>query len=459
MKLALHNYQKTGCRFVEKHKRCALHMDIGTGKTATTIAACKELLDNFDIRGVMVFAPLKVATVAWPDELRKWDEFRKLRHIVVRGSEAERIQQLRLRSDFYILNYDWLPWWVEWVRSEIQAKRQLPFDMLVLDESSKLKSPASKRFKELKPLADSNRFRRIVELTGTPSPERLQDLWSQYRLLDGGQRLMKFVTHFRDRYLEINPYNHYDIKPKDLAQEEIEKLIADITYTIRAEDYLELPRMLEHTIPIIMPKSAMKIYDEFEKDMVIKIDSGYVVGGNAGVATEKCRQIASGAVYDSNGDTRIVHSEKMDTLKEFIEDIDEPVMVAYWYKHEHATIKNEFPGVPILGPDTYDKEAARIIEDWNKGKIPLLFIHPGSVGHGINLQHGGRILVWLTIPWHNDYYRQTNGRLYRMGQTKPVLIYRMIVQDTVETLVDDVLADKEFNQQSLRKALAKYTIA
>lgn len=454
MILTPHDYQKRGSGFLVSHKRASLHMDIGTGKTATTIAACAELLDSFDIRGVMVFAPLKVATIAWPDELRKWDQFKKYKFNIIRGTESERIRLLRKPADFYLLNYDWMSWWVEWIRAEIK-KNPLKFDMLVLDESSKLKAADSVRFKNLKPLADSTRFPRIIELTGTPSPEHYENLWSQYRLLDGGRRLGQFVTHFRDKYYDYNPYQRFEKELKDFAAEDIQNRIADITYTIRAEDYLELPPVLEHNLYIELPKAARKIYDEFENDMITKIKDTVIIAGNAAIVSEKCRQVASGAVYKVDGTTIHVHKEKLDTLKEFLEDLDEPVLIPYWYRHEYDMIRKEFVGAPILGPNTHEKESAKIIEQWNKGKLPFVFVHPGSVGHGINLQYGGRILVWLTVPWSNDLYRQMCGRLHRMGQTKPVLVYRILAKNTVDMLIDEVIAGKEFNQQGLRKALAK----
>jgi SNF2 family DNA or RNA helicase len=429
-------------------------MSIGTGKTATTIAACGELLDTCDVRGVMVFAPLKVATLAWPDELRKWDQFKKYTFAVIRGTESERIALLRKRFDFYLLNYDWLSWWVEWVRKEIKTG-PLRFDMLVLDESSRLKCASSKRFKNIKPLADSNRFPRIVELTGTPLPEHYENLWSQYRLLDRGRRLGQFVTHFRDRYYDYNPYNRFEKELKSFAAQEIQERISDITYTIRAEDYLELPKVLEHNLFVELPPEARKIYKEFDKDMVSKINDTVIIAGNAAIVTEKCRQVASGAVYKADGSTIHVHQEKLDALKEFLEDLDEPCLIAYWYKHEFDMIRREFKTSPVLGPSTNIKESEKIIDQWNKGKLPHVFVHPGSIGHGINLQYGGRILVYLTVYWSNDLYRQMNGRLHRMGQTKPVLIYRILAKNTVDMLIDEVLTDKEFNQQGLRKALAK----
>lgn len=456
MKFIPKHYQERGRDFILAHKRCALHMDVGTGKTATTILACMRLLESFGIRGVMVFAPLRVATIAWPEEFRKWDEFHKIKFTVVRGAENERKQQLSAAADFYVLNYDLLPWWVAWVADNVR-KAPIRTDMLVFDESSRLKSGDSSRFRSIKPLADSALYPRIVELTGTPSPEDYEDLWSQYRLLDRGQRLEPYITHFRNRYFNINPFCRFDRKLKRGADVDIQSHISDITYTARAEDHLELPALLENVIHVNLPATARKHYRDVEKEMVTRLEDETVAATSAAIVSEKCRQVASGAIYSESGEAIPLHEEKFDALDEMVESKPGNVLVAYWYKHELDTIRRRYPSAPVLGPRMSEIAALRTVREWNTGKIPLLFMHPASVGHGINLQEGGHHLVWLTIPWSNEIYRQTVGRLYRMGQKQRVTVHRILALGTVDMLVDKALRDKEFSQQGLRMALAQYT--
>jgi SNF2 family DNA or RNA helicase len=455
MKYVPHPYQRRAHEFVKQHKRCALHMDVGTGKTASTISACKDLLESYDIRGVMVFAPLRVATIAWPEEFRKWEEFHHLHFTIVRGSDKDRIKQMNKPASFYLLNYDLMPWWVEWMAQEVRNKRkEFNFDMLVLDESSRLKSSSSSRFRHLKPLSDSSLFPRMVELTGTPAPENYEDLWSQYRLLDHGQRLEHYVTHFRTKYFETNPYNQFELKLRPDAQEQIQQQISDITFTIRAEEHLQMPKIMENTIHVDLPDDVKKFYKTIEKSMVADLNNTTIVASSAAIVSEKCRQVVSGAVYDENGTTHRLHEVKFDALDELLDGNPGNLLVAYWYKHEFETIRSRYPKAPVLGPNMTDAEALRIVRLWNEKKIPLLFAHPASVGHGINLQHGGHHLVWLTTPWSNEICQQFNGRLYRQGQSEHVTIHRIIMRGTIDPLVEQAIKNKEFSQQSLRKALA-----
>ena len=459
VKFVPHNYQRRAIDFILTHKRCAMHMDVGLGKTTTSAFAAIQLLDTFDVRGVMVFAPKRVAGIAWPSEFQKWDQLRKVRYACLVGKpESVRSAILRENLDFYLLNYDHLPWWVEFVLAERKAGRTLRQDMLILDESSRLKASDSSRFKMLKPLADSSLFPRIVELTGTPSPEDYEDLWSQYRLLDGGKRLETYVTHFRRAYYDQNPYSRYDLRLKPGADKVIQAKIADITVSMRAADYLTLPPILENDIYVDLPPKAREHYDAFEKDMVAQISDETVAAPSAAMVSEKCRQVCSGAVYDETGQTLRLHEEKFDALDELVEDKPGNLLVAYWYKHELETIRKRYPSARTLGPKCSEVEALRTVKEWNDGKIPLLFCHPASTGHGLNLQSGGHHLVWLTIPWSNEIYQQFVGRLYRQGQTKPVTVHRILCRDTVDMVVDSAVKKKEFSQQDLRKALALHCL-
>ena len=261
-------HQLRAKNIIIRDKRKALHMDVGSGKTTTTAVACSELLDDFAIRGVMVFGPRRVVSVAWPEELAKWDNLSHLTHILCRDDDVRtRIAMLRSRSDFYLLNYDLMPWWCDWVMKEVKI-RPLMFDMLILDESSCLRTASSARFKELKPIADSDLFPRIIELTGTPAPEEYENLWSQFRLLDGGGALEPFITHFRKKYIDSNPYCRFETAMKPGAAAIIEERIAPLTVTVLADEFLDLPPCMEHTIYVTMPAEAVRIYEEFEQTMV-----------------------------------------------------------------------------------------------------------------------------------------------------------------------------------------------
>lgn len=455
MKYVPRSFQARAARFIIEHKRCALHMDVGTGKTATTLAACKELLESLDIRGVMVFAPLRVMSIAWPEELLKWDDFSNLTRVIVLGDVTERIAKLRSNANLYLLNYDLMPWWIEWAATEFRSNK-LKQDMLVLDESSRLKSAGSTRFKMLKPLADSPLFPRIVELTGTPAPESYEDLWSQYRLLDKGAALEPYVTHFRVKYFDQNPWNKYDWKLKRGAEAEIQKRIAPMTVTIRAEEYLNLPPVLDNVMLVDLPALAMKKYKQVEKDMLLALGNETIVASSAAIVSEKCRQVIAGAVYDEKKVAHKLHEVKFDALDELIENGSGNLLVSYWYRHEAETVRKRYPKAEILGPDNSTSDTLRIVRAWNEGKIPLLFMQPASIGHGINLQAGGHHLVWLTIPWSNELYRQTVGRLHRMGQEKPVTVTRILARGTIDVLDGPARAvdGKEFSQQELRKALS-----
>jgi SNF2 family DNA or RNA helicase len=448
-------HQSRAIDFIKRNKRCALHIDMGLGKTATTIAAMSELLDTFDIKGVMVFAPLRVATIAWPEEKLKWDQFAKLKFTVVRGSELERVGLLRKPADFYLLNYDLMTWWISFVAAEIK-QRPIYQDAMILDESSRLKSASSSRFKTVRPLMDSKLFSRVVELTGTPAPEDYEDLFSQYRLLDGGKRLEKYVTHFRSKYYFQNPWCRFDLKLRPGADKDIQKRISDITFTVRAEEYGKLPQLIENTIHVELPSNARKVYHDFEKKMVAEIESQEVAAPSAAQVAEKCRQVVSGGVYDEEGKVIDLHKVKFDALDELIESSPGNLLVCYWYRHEFDTIRSRYKA-PVLGPKASEKEALRTVREWNEGKHKLLFMHPASVGHGLNLQAGGNNLVWLTVPWSNEIYRQAVARLHRMGQSKPVVVHRIIALNTIDELVDKAVANKEFTQQELRKALASLT--
>lgn len=454
VKYNAHGYQTRASKFVVEHKKCALHIDMGLGKTVAVLTALKSLLDDFACKGVLVMAPLRVCTLTWPDEIKKWDHLSHLSLGVVRGDNTQRMKVLFEQHDIYIINYDQTAWMCEWI---LACRDDLPFDVLVLDESSKLKAGSSKRFKKLKVVATSPLFKRVVEMTGTPMPERYENLWSQYYLLDKGERLMPFVSHFRSRWMIQNEYNRFERKMRPGAAKEIQNNIREITLAMRAEDWLKLPKLIVNDIMLNLPPKARAVHDELEKEMVVELNGKEIIASNAAIVGEKCRQAASGALYhEVDGEKRTIerlHDVKLDALAEIIEEAEEPLLVAFWYNWESQEFKKRWPKAPILGSGVSDKEASRIIGLWNARKIPLLFMHPMSVGHGINLQEGGNILVFTVLPWSGEAYDQTIHRLLRMGQKKAVVVHRLLIKDSPDERVAKALKFKDFAQTSLLKAL------
>lgn len=452
MKYIPQSYQTPATNFVVKTPRCAIHIDMGLGKTVAVLTAIKQLYETYAIRGVIVFAPIRVATLTWPDEIAKWDHLKGLDFCVLRGTKTERLKMLAERHFIYLTNYELMDWVNDYMRDN---RDNLPWDTCVLDESSKMKSASSQRFKTIRNALVSPLFDRVIEMTGTPMPEKYEDLWSQFYLLDAGERLSPYVTHFRAKYFIQSQFSLYDRKLRPGADREIQKKIADITMALRAKDWLNLPDVIENNVLINLPERAQAIYDKMEKEMVVAINEKEIMAGSAAIVSEKCRQIASGGLYHEDGTTEMIHTAKMDELAEIVEDTDEPILAAFWYRHEAVEIKRRFKNAPILGPGMKDADASRIVKEWNAKKHKLLFMHPASVGHGINLQHGGRILVWITIPWSNEMYAQTVARLQRMGQTKPVLVHRLIAKGTVDELVVKAVKTKEASQAALLKALVE----
>lgn len=451
------NYQRHATTTIINQKKCALHIGCGLGKTVAVLTALKRLHDNFAILGALVVAPLRVCTLTWPDEVAKWDHLRGVDLVVVRGTAEQRLRILHEQHDIYVINYEHMAWLCEWIRA---CRDVLPFDTIVLDESSKVKSSASKRFKIMKPIVTSELFKRVIEMTGTPMPEHYENLWSQYYLLDKGQRLMPYVTHFRSRWMEQNPWNRYERKMRKGAHIEIEKRIADCTLALRSEDWLELKKVVINDIKIELPPDARRIYNEIDEEMVTRIENEDVIAGNSAIVGEKCRQVASGALYLGNaedkGPRRVqrIHDVKIDALADIIEESEENLLVAFWYNWEEEEFRKRWPKAPILGSGVSDKSARKIVGDWNEKKTKLLFMHPMSVGHGINLQGGGSTLIFTVLPWSGEAYDQTIHRLQRMGQTRPVVVHRLIAKDTADERVAKVLGTKDFTQASLLKALS-----
>lgn len=440
MKYKAHDYQQYATEFVLEHPYCGLILDMGLGKSVITLTALWDLiLDSFDCGRVLVVAPKRVAEDTWPKELAKWDHLRGLTYSLVMGSEKERRQALMKRAFIYIINRENVSWLVENYRWD--------FDTLVIDELSSFKSAKAQRFRALKKVRPL--IKRVIGLTGTPSPNTLIDLWPQIYLLDMGQRLGRFVTHYRERFFVPDKRNRemvYSYKPREGAEQRIYELIGDICISMKAADHLKMPDLIANRIDIQLDQQERKLYDTLKKDMVLKLKDGEIDAVNAAALSGKLLQMASGAVYDSEGRTLRIHDRKLDMLEDLIEAANgKPLLVAYWYKHERDRIQERFQVREIL--------TSKDIDDWNAGKIPVALMHPASVGHGINLQQGGSTLVWFGLTWSLELYQQTNARLWRQGQKHAVVIQHLVTAGTHDEDVMRALERKDMGQAALIEAV------
>ena len=415
---------------------------MGLGKSVITLSAIFDLcLDSFLVCKVLVIAPLRVARDTWPAEIKKWDHLKGLSYSVAVGTEKERIDALKKQSTLYIINRENVDWLVH--------KSGIPFhfDMVVIDELSSFKSYGAKRFKSLLKVRPS--VKRIVGLTGTPSSNGLMDLWAEFRILDLGQRLGRYISHYRNTYFKPDKRNAqivFSYKPLPGAEEEIYKQISDITISMKSTDYLKMPEYVSNEVFVTLSEKEWKVYSDFKEDMVANLGDEEIDAVNAAVLSGKLLQMANGAVYDSENKAHVIHDKKLDALEDLIEGANgKPVLVAYWYKHDLERIKERFPVRQI--------QSSKDIEDWNDGKIPIAVIHPASAGHGLNLQSGGSTLIWFGLTWSLELYQQTNARLYRQGQKNTVIVHHIITKNTIDEDVLLALTKKEKTQDALIDAV------
>lgn len=388
-----------------------------------------------------MIAPLRVASQTWPAEIKKWDHLKGLSYSVAVGTEKDRINAFKKRATIYIINRENVDWLVN--------KSGIPFDfdMVVIDELSSFKSYGAKRFKSLLKVRPS--VRRIVGLTGTPSSNGLMDLWAEFRVLDLGQRLGRYITHYRSAYFVPDKRNAeiiFSYKPLPGAEERIYSQISDITISMKSADYLKMPECVINEVPVYLSEKEWSIYSDFRDEMVANLGDEEIDAVNAAVLSGKLLQMANGAVYDDKNKTHLIHDRKLDALEDLIEGANgKPVLVAYWYKHDLERIQKRFPARQI--------KTSKDIEDWNNGNIPIAAIHPASAGHGLNLQSGGSTLIWFGLTWSLELYQQTNARLYRQGQNETVVIHHIIAKDTIDEDVIVSLTRKEKAQSSLIDAV------
>ncbi|HFI0057109.1 TPA: SNF2-related protein [Streptococcus suis] len=445
MKLTLHNYQVVAKDFIISHPNAAVILDMGMGKTATTLSAVNELMfDRFEVAKVLVIAPLRVANTVWSDEIEQWAELRHLRYSKIVGTPKQRKVALQKDADIYIVNRENLPWLVE------QCSPYFKWDMVVIDELSSFKSWQSKRFKAF--MAMRPYMKRIVGLTGTPSSNGLMDLFAEFKVIDGGERLGRFIGEFRSRYFEEGRRNGnivYEYIPMDYAECQIQDKISDITISMKALDYLDMPDLISTKKLVRMSEKEKEKYSQFKKEYVLsELDGLEVTAANAASLTNKLVQLSNGAVYSDDHTVVPLHEQKLDALEDILESANgETVLVAYWFKHDLARIIGRLEKLKVKSRVLKTEEDIR---EWNKGNVPVGLLHPAGAGHGLNLQKGGHHLVWFGLTWSLELYQQTNARLWRQGQeAETVVIQHIVTEGTIDEEILKALENKDAQQERL----------
>lgn len=448
MKYKPHDYQQYAIRYIEEHPCSAVLLDMGLGKTSITLTAIADLLfDSFEVHKVLVIAPLRVARDTWSAELQKWDQLHHLTYSVAVGSEAERKEALSRRADIYIMNRENVPWLIE--------KSGFPFDydMVVVDELSSFKNHQSKRFKALMQVRP--RIKRVVGLTGTPASNGLMDLWAEFKVIDMGKRLGRFITYYRQEYFVPDTMNGqivYSYRPRPGAEEAIYRKISDITISMKSTDHIKMPDLVSIEYKVYLSPDEQEAYDALKKQFVLNLPEGEITAANAASLSGKLSQMANGAVYDDTGSIVPIHDRKLDALEDLIESANgKPLLVAYWFQHDLERIEKRLHErhIPFCKLDKADS-----IRRWNAGEIPVALIHPASAGHGLNLQSGGSTIVWFGLTWSLELYSQTIARLWRQGQTAETVVVQHIVTDgTIDEQILRALKAKDKTQSALIAAV------
>ena len=494
-----HDYQKTAIDFIENNDRCALFLDMGLGKTVSTLTALYDLENEYKLKTAnpkllengkssftktanlilpsrmktanpispngksnftktanrfspfpcLVIAPKRVALTTWTDEVRKWDHLKHLDTVSAAGlTPAKRRKVLKEPHDIYVINVDVVPWLVDFFG------KSWPFNTVVLDELSLFKSPSSKRFKSLKKVIRQSK--RVIGLTGTPLPNGYEDLYSQIYLLDGGERLGRTLTAYRERFFVPDKVNYqtgtvYSRKLRSPeSKTKIDNAISDICLSMKAKDYLTMPPLTNNNITLSLDPKTLKQYKELEKEYILKVDTENITAQSAASVNMKLAQLANGAVYSESGEAVHIHDVKIDALKELVETSPGNILIFYEFKHDYNRIIDAFKS---LKPRKL--ETSQDLKDWNEGNIKIALCHPKSAGHGLNLQAGGNVIVWFGLPWSLELYQQANARLYRQGQTNGVIVHQLIVKDTVDVDKVEVLESKEDRQEAFLKAFKR----
>ncbi len=443
MKFVARPYQEYAVNQILEKPAVALMLDMGLGKTVTTLTAMQILLyDHFTVSRVLVIAPLRVAESTWTAECSCWEHLKGFKGSKVLGNEKARLSALNTKANFYIINRENIPWLVEYYG------HNWPFDMVVIDESSSFKNPSTKRFKALRKVRPY--MKRVVELTGTPAPNGLLDIWSQVYLLDQGKRLGTSLSAYKRRYFIPGASNGHVVYEWKLAKEsekEIYSKIADVCVSMKSEDYLSLPPVMYNSIPVQLTTLQMAAYKEMEKQYVIQLNGEELVATSAAAVSNKLSQLANGAAYDENGEVLHFHDAKVEALGDIVDsNPGTNILVFYWYKHDFEALAKKFPKAVAL-------KTSEDIEKWNRGEIEILLAHPASAGHGLNLQKGGHMVVWFSLTWSLELYQQANKRLHRSGQKETVIIHHLVTAGTIDEDIMKALENKASGQDAMLEAV------
>ena len=452
MKFKPHAYQRYCIEYIKTHPISALFLDMGLGKTVTTLTALRDMmLDDMSVSKVLVIAPLRVARDTWPAEVQKWDHLHDLDVSVMVGNVKERMAALNHRAMIYIINRENVQWLVGYYEKN---GLRWDFDCVVIDELSSFKNHKSLRFKWLRKIRPF--VRRWVGLTGTPTSNGLMDLWAEIGIMDGGERLGRFIGRYRDAYFKAGSMNPqtgvvFSYVPRKGAEDQIYERISDITISMKALDYLDMPECVYVNHEVQMSDPERKLYDQLKNDLIIHLEDGDIDARNAAALSNKLLQMSNGAVYDEYNETRVIHNRKLEMLDDLIEQANgQPVLIAYWFRHDRARIVEH---LLAQGYEPRDIRESDDIKDWNAGKIDVALIHPASAGHGLNIQEGGHILIWFGLTWSLELYQQTNARLWRQGQKSTVTVHHIVTRGTVDENVLAALEAKDMTQEKLIAAV------
>lgn len=443
MNFSPHNYQSYAIDYIETHPVAAVLLDMGLGKTVISLTAIADLLfDSFEAHRILVVAPLRVARDTWPTEISKWQHLKHLTYAVAVGTVKERKTALSAGADITIINRENLGWLID------SSGYEFDYDMVIIDELSSFKNHKSKRFQSLMKVRP--KVKRIIGLTGTPSSNGLMDLWAEFKLLDFGERLGRFITHYRNNYFIPDKRNGeiiYSYKPMPYAEDAIYRKISDITISMKSTDHLQMPELITSQYEVQLSEEEEQRYEELKADFILELPEGEITAANAASLTGKLSQLANGAIYDDEGNIVEFHDRKLDALEDIIESANgKPLLVAYWFKHDLQRIKKRF--------DVREIKTSKDIIDWNNGDIPVAVIHPASAGHGLNLQAGGSTLIWFGLTWSLELYQQTNARLWRQGQSSgTVVIEHITTKGTIDERILKALSQKEVSQNALIDAV------
>ncbi|MFW5668975.1 MAG: SNF2-related protein [Acetivibrio ethanolgignens] len=443
-----HDYQKFAADFIMTHPISAVILFLGAGKTVITLTVIEKLMyEEFEVGKVLIIAPLRVAKVTWKDEILKWKHLRHMSYAVAVGTEKERMEALRKNADITIINRENLQWLIE------KSGVSFDYDMVVIDELSSFKNWQSKRFRAFMKVRP--KVKRIVGLTGTPAPNSLMDLFAEFKCLDMGERLGRFITQYRTAYFTPDKMNGqivYSYKLLPGAEERIYEKISDITISMKALDHLKMPELISNKYPVYMDEAEEAKYQAMKNDLILPFkDEDDITAANAAALSGKLSQMANGAVYSDNGETVYIHDRKLDALEDIIEAAQGPILLCYWFKHDLERIVNRLDALKVGYSKISTEESIR---KWNEGKYQVGLIHPASAGHGLNLQHGGNVIVWFGLTWSLELYDQTNARLWRQGQqASTVVVQHIVTAGTIDERILDAISKKEKGQNALIDAV------